>query len=297
MVNESALLAARRGADSVYMRDFDEAIERVVAGLRKKNRRMNETEKRTVAYHESGHALVGLSLPNADPVQKVSIIPHGLGALGYTLQMPLEDRYLMTVDELRDKMAGLLGGRAAEEIVFGRVSTGASDDLKKATEIARVMVTEYGMSEVIGPLGLSERRNRFLGDEMASLMERSYSERTAEVVDGEIKRLVSEALDRARAVIEERREVLEAIAVHLLEHEVIDKDTLYEIAGAPILGAGGAAEGEGAARVTAPGRERKPQWRRTVEKRMRPGSSSLRGASDVGGSPSTRSSRRCHPGP
>ncbi len=233
VVNEAALLAARRGADGVYMRDFDEAIERVVAGLRKKNRRMNETEKRTVAYHESGHALVGLSLPNADPVQKVSIIPHGLGALGYTMQMPLEDRYLMTVDELRDKMAGLLGGRAAEEIVFGRVSTGASDDLKKATEIARVMVTEYGMSDAIGPLGLAERRNRFLGDEMPAMMERSYSERTAEVVDGEIKRLVSEALERARAVIGERREILEAIAAHLLEHEVIDRDTLYEIAGSP----------------------------------------------------------------
>jgi cell division protease FtsH len=233
VVNEAALLAARRNADAVYMPDFDAAIERVVAGLRRKNRRMNEGEKRIVAYHEAGHAVVGHFLKYADPVQKVSIIPHGLGALGYTMQMPLEDRYLMRVEELRDKMAGLLGGRAAEEIFLASVSTGASDDLRKVTEIARVMITEHGMSESIGAVSLRRgSRSRFLSDEMsATFGDKGYSERTAEIIDDEVKRLIDEALMRAREVIAQHRAEVERLARRLLENEVVDRDELERLLG------------------------------------------------------------------
>src|SRR4029077_16728255 len=188
VVNESALLAARKDRDKVLMADFMEAIERVVAGLEKKTRRMNEKEKEIVAYHESGHADVSTLCRYSEPVTKISIIPRGLAALGYTLQLPLEDRYLMSREELLDKMAGLMGGRAAEEIVVGTVSTGASNDFKQATEIARLMVTEYGMSEAIGPISLAERgRSPFLqgpaGLGGLGLTDKVYSERTQRRID------------------------------------------------------------------------------------------------------------------
>src|SRR5207237_2758665 len=195
--------AARKDRDKVVMADFMEAIERVVAGLEKKTRRMNEKEKEIVAYHESGHALVSSLCAHSEPVHKISIIPRGLAALGYTLQLPLEDRYLMSRDELIDKMAGLMGGRAAEEIVVGSISTGAANDFKQATEIARLMVTEYGMSEAIGPLSLTDRsRSPFLngGPGMPTFGERSFSERTQRRIDAEVSRLIDEALQRAREI-------------------------------------------------------------------------------------------------
>ena len=232
VVNEAALLAARKDRDKVVMADFMEAIERVVAGLEKKNRRMNEKEKEIVAYHESGHALVSTLCAHSEPVHKISIIPRGLAALGYTMQLPLEDRYLMSREELLDKMAGLMGGRAAEEIVVGSISTGASNDFKQATEIARLMVTEYGMSEALGPVNYAERsRSPFLrgADGMAGLTDKAYSERTQRRIDEEVSRLVEEAMQRARELIVRHREALGRVAARLLQTEVIEGDELRRI--------------------------------------------------------------------
>ncbi len=229
VVNEAALLAARRNRDFVMKADFEEAIERVVAGLEKKNRRMNEREKEIVAHHEAGHAVVGWMLPHAERVTKVSIIPRGIAALGYTMSLPLEDRYLMSYDELRDKMASMMGGRAAEEIFIGEVSTGASNDLKQATDVARLMVRDYGMSS-LGPVALSAEQGpgflRGMGPEV-----RSYSEQTARMVDEEIRKMVSEALDRAREVLTVHRDKVEALAARLLATEVVDEDELRVILG------------------------------------------------------------------
>jgi cell division protease FtsH len=230
VVNEAALLAARRNRDAVMRADFEEAIERVVAGLEKKNRRMNEREKEIVAHHEAGHAVVGWMLPHAERVTKVSIIPRGIAALGYTMSMPLEDRYLMSYDELRDKMASMMGGRAAEEIFIGEVSTGASNDLKQATEIAKLMVRDYGMSS-LGPMALgAETSPGFLrsagGPEI-----RTYSEQTARMVDEEIRKMVSEALDRAREVLTLNRHRVEALAARLLATEVVDEDEIVVLLG------------------------------------------------------------------
>ena len=234
VVNEAALLAARKDRDKVIMADFMEAIERVVAGLEKKTRRMNEKEKEIVAYHESGHALVSSLSKHAEPVHKISIIPRGLAALGYTLQLPLEDRYLMSKEELLDKMAGLMGGRAAEEIVVGSISTGASNDFKQATEIARLMVTEYGMSEAIGPISLGDRggRSPFLqqgNGMMGGLTDRGYSERMQRRIDDEVSRLVDEAMGRARDIISHNREALGKVAARLLAVEVIEGDELRRL--------------------------------------------------------------------
>ncbi len=230
--NEAALLAARRGSENVQMRDFEEAVERVVAGLEKKNRRINEHEKQIVAFHESGHAVVGWKLPSAERVHKVSIIPRGLGALGYTLQLPLEDRYLMSFEELRDKIASLMGGRASEELFIGTISTGAANDLKQATEIAKMMIREYGMSPALGPVNLVEHsRGVFLGPASAGPEFRTYSEQTALAVDHEVQRLVREGLDRARQVIRENRAGLQRLAAQLLITEVVDGDELTRILG------------------------------------------------------------------
>jgi cell division protease FtsH len=232
VVNEAALLAARKDRDKVVMADFMEAIERVVAGLEKKTRRMNEKEKEIVAYHESGHALVSSLCAHSEPVHKISIIPRGLAALGYTLQLPLEDRYLMSREELLDKMAGLMGGRAAEEIVVGSVSTGASNDFKQATEIARLMVTEYGMSEALGPVSFAERgRSPFLPGPagMAGLTDKTYSERTQRRIDEEVSRLIEEAMQRARDIVSHHREALGRVAARLLQNEVIEGDELRRI--------------------------------------------------------------------
>src|ERR1700694_3496944 len=232
VVNEAALLAARKDRDKVVMADFMEAIERVVAGLEKKNRRMNEKEKEIVAYHESGHALVSSLCVHSEPVHKISIIPRGLAALGYTLQLPLEDRYLMSREELLDKMAGLMGGRAAEEIVVGSISTGASDDFKQATEIARLMVTEYGMSEAPGAVSLGERsRSPFLNGAQGGLgiPDKSFSERTQRRIDQEVSRLIEEAMTRAREIIGGHRDALNKGGARLLATEVMEGDELRRI--------------------------------------------------------------------
>ena len=232
VVNEAALLAARKDREKVIMADFMEAIERVVAGLEKKTRRMNEKEKEIVAYHESGHALVSSLCAHSEPVHKISIIPRGLAALGYTLQLPLEDRYLMSREELLDKMAGLMGGRAAEEIVVGSISTGASNDFKQATEIARMMVTEYGMSDAIGPLCLAQgQRSPFLAatQGMGGVTDKNYSERMQRRIDAEVSRLIDEAIGRARDIVSHNREALGKVAARLLAVEVVEGDELRRL--------------------------------------------------------------------
>jgi len=231
VVNEAALLAARKGHDAVMNSDFEEAIERVVAGLEKKNRRMNEREKEIVAHHEAGHAVVNWLLPHAEPVHKVSIIPRGLAALGYTMSLPLDDRYLMSLDELRDKMAGMMGGRAAEEIFIGEISTGAANDFKQATEIARLMIRDYGMSDVIGPVSLGEERSNVFLRSAAMPEFRVQSERTAQMVDQEIRSLVTEALERARDILRNHRDMVEAVAARLRAVEVVENQELQRILG------------------------------------------------------------------
>ncbi|MBI3184712.1 MAG: ATP-dependent zinc metalloprotease FtsH [Myxococcales bacterium] len=229
VVNEAALLAARKNRVSVTRADFEESIDRVVAGLEKKNRRMNEREKEIVAHHEAGHAVVSWMLPHSERVHKVSIIPRGLAALGYTMSLPLEDRYLMSLEELRDKLAGLMGGRAAEEIFIGAVATGAANDFKQATEIAKLMVREYGISS-LGPLCLAEERSVFLRSSGGPEV-RNYSERTAEMIDEEVRRIVDEALDRARRLLLEHREKAEVLAAHLLANELIEEEEIRALVG------------------------------------------------------------------
>ncbi len=232
LVNEAALLAVRRGKKEVTMSEFEEAVERVMAGLEKKNRLINPEERKIVAYHELGHALVALSLPGTDPVQKISIIPRGIAALGYTMQVPTEDRFLMKKTELLNKIATLLGGRAAEEIVFGDISTGAHNDLSKATDIARSMVKEYGMSVTIGQVYFSrEKRPLFLEAGMPAGGE--YSEATAEMIDKEIKEIISVQYKRALDILGEKKAVMDKGAEVLLEKEKIDGEELKALAGLP----------------------------------------------------------------
>ncbi len=229
LVNEAALLAVRRNKEQVGQDEFRESVERVVAGLEKKNRLINEHERKIVAYHEVGHALVGLSIKGADPVQKITIVPRGIAALGYTLNVPTEDRFLMTKTELLARIAMALGGRAAEEIVFGDVSTGAHNDLSKATDIAMGMVKEYGMDEKMGHVYLeSARRAQFLnGPGLAE--DKKYSEQTAREIDEAVHRIMEEQYQRASAILNERRVVLEEGAELLLEKEKIEGKALEEI--------------------------------------------------------------------
>jgi cell division protease FtsH len=228
LVNEAALLAARRDKTAVDRADFDEAIDRVIAGLEKK-RAMNPRVRRIVAFHESGHAIVATMLPGTDPVHKVSIVQRGFGALGYTMQLPLEDRYLMTQRELENQLAVMLGGRTAESLVFGEVSTGAQNDLLRATDIARAMVTEFGMSDAIGPVNHEgRRRNTFI--EAPYIPERgAYAEDTARIIDAEVKRIISTAEETARRVLSEQRDVLDRLSERLLEKEVVEGDELREM--------------------------------------------------------------------
>jgi len=228
IVNEAALLAAREGKEAVEMADFDEAIERTVAGLQKKTRVMSPKEKKTVAYHECGHALVAELVPGADPVSKISIIPRGIAALGYTQQLPTEDRYIMTRSELLTRIYVLLGGRVAEEMVFGDVSTGAQNDLQKATEIARTMVTQFGMSERIGLVALEGPRTPLFLP-VPNLNPKEYSEETARVVDEEVKKILSETHAKVSEILSPRRQVLDALAQLLLQKEVIDRPQLQAI--------------------------------------------------------------------
>ncbi|MEQ8247306.1 MAG: ATP-dependent zinc metalloprotease FtsH [Alphaproteobacteria bacterium] len=227
LVNEAALLATRRRAEVVSLEDFTAAIERIVAGLEKKNRLLNPKEKEIVAHHEMGHALVALSLPTTDKIHKVSIIPRGIGALGYTIQRPTEDRYLMTRDELADKVSVLLGGRAAEQIVFGKLSTGASDDLAKATDIARSMATRYGMDETLGNVAYETDRTTFLGtSERQTYFERQFSEETAREIDEAVKAILDGAYAGARDILERNRALLESCAARLMEKETLSETDL-----------------------------------------------------------------------
>jgi cell division protease FtsH len=225
LINEAALLATRRRGDAVSMDDFNRAFERIVAGLEKKNRLLNRKERRVVAYHELGHALVALTLPGVDPVHKVSIIPRGVGALGYTMQRPTEDRFLMTADELENKMAVLLGGRAAEELVFGEVSTGASDDLVRVTDIARSMVTRYGMEPTLGQAAYETERGNYLGVP-AEGGGRRFSEDTAREIDIAVRERIDKAYNAAQEVLRRRRAELESLAQRLLEKETLTADEL-----------------------------------------------------------------------
>ena len=220
LVNEAALLATRRSAEKVAMEDFTQAVERIIAGLEKKNRVLNENERRIVAHHEMGHALVAMALPGSDPVHKVSIIPRGVGALGYTIQRPTEDRFLMTREELENKMAVLLGGRVAEEVCFGHLSTGAADDLVKVTNIARSMVTRYGMVKSLGHLAYDEERAPLLGG-FQPPAPREYSEETAREIDVAVREIVGAAHAKARALLERDRALLERGAKLLLEKETL----------------------------------------------------------------------------
>ncbi|MBA4727473.1 MAG: ATP-dependent metallopeptidase FtsH/Yme1/Tma family protein [Pseudomonas sp.] len=228
LVNEATLLATRRNADAVAMEDFTAAIERIIAGLEKRNRLLNPREREIVAYHEMGHALVAMALPGVDPVHKVSIIPRGMGALGYTIQRPIEDRFLMTRDELENKMAVLLGGRAAEWLVYAHLSTGAADDLAKVTDIARAMVTRYGMSKRLGHLALEREPNSFLGNEaMLGLKpQHDYAESTATAIDEEVQELVQSAFQRSVDLLQARRALLERCARQLLQQETLDAGQL-----------------------------------------------------------------------
>ncbi|MFA4902907.1 MAG: ATP-dependent zinc metalloprotease FtsH [Desulfobaccales bacterium] len=229
IVNEAALLAARKNKTAVEMDDFEEAIDRVVAGLEKRNRVMNPKEKEIVAYHETGHALVAEALPTTDKVHRVSIIPRGIGALGYTMQLPTEDRYLMTKTELEDRMAVMMGGRVAEELTFNEISTGAQNDLYRATDIARSMIREYGMSEKLGPITFERERRPLFLEAMMPPGSKDYSETTAQEIDQEVAALVNRAHQRAREVLENERPILEKAAKILLEKEVLEGEELREI--------------------------------------------------------------------
>lgn len=230
LVNEAALVATRRGSDAVALLDFTAAVERIVAGLEKKSRILNRVERRTVAYHEMGHALVAMAVPGADPVHKVSIIPRGIGALGYTIQRPIEDRFLMTREELENKMAVLLGGRAAEQLVLGTVSTGAADDLAKVSDIARSIVTRYGMHEALANLSLEQEPSPLL-QVPGFAPSRSYSEATAQAIDQAVKEIVGAAFARAEKVLTAHRATLEEAAELLLKKETLAEAELSAFAG------------------------------------------------------------------
>ncbi len=240
IINEAALLAARRGAAQVEQRDLEEAIDRVMLGLEKKSRCMNADEKRRVAYHEAGHALVALSVEHADPVHRVSIIPRSIGALGHMLQLPTQEKYLLTKPELEDRIAVMLGGRGAEDTVYsGVVSTGASDDLQRASELARQMVTQYGMSEELGNLTYgAPMRQSFLAGLYADAG-RNYSERTAQQIDDEVRRLIDAAYTRVKRILAERRDDLERMVAELVRKETLDRADLQAVLGAPGSAAAG----------------------------------------------------------
>jgi len=225
LVNEAALLAARQNREAVAMSDFNEAIERVVAGLERRSRVLNENEKKTVAYHEVGHAIIGALMPGAGKVEKISVVPRGVGALGYTVQMPEEDRFLMIEDELRGRIAILLGGRSAEELIFGKVSTGASDDIQKATDLAERAVTLYGMSDELGPVAFEKIQQEFLGG--YSNPRRSVSPKVAEDIDREVKEIVDGAHHIALSVLAQNRDLLEETAQILLQQEILEGKQLH----------------------------------------------------------------------
>jgi cell division protease FtsH len=227
--NEAALLAVRNNHDNIEMSDFEAAIERVIAGLEKKNKIINEKERKIVAYHESGHAIVGYFVDGADEVQKVSIVPRGIGALGYTLQMPLEDRYLMSKTELLGKIKGLLGGRAAEEIVFGDITTGASNDLERVSKLVRNMITVYGMSDKLPNMSLVQQSGYgFLGNDA---YQEKRSEKLEQLIDDEVQKIIDECYKDTKNILAEKREYLDKMSKILLEKEVISRDEIRDILG------------------------------------------------------------------
>ncbi len=231
LVNEAALLATRRKADAVTMEDFNNAVERIVAGLEKRNRVLNAREREIVAHHEMGHALVAMALPGVDPVHKVSIIPRGIGALGYTIQRPTEDRFLMTREELENKIAVLLGGRAAEKVIYDHLSTGAADDLVKATDIARAMVARYGMDPDLGHVSYDTERPGFLGTgDQSAWLNRRHSEATAERMDTAVKAIIDDIFARTVALLDANRALLEETSRDLLDRETLDEPDLRAIA-------------------------------------------------------------------
>jgi cell division protease FtsH len=234
LVNEAALMATRRHASEIAMEDFTAGVERIVAGLEKKNRLLNPLERKVVAYHEMGHALVTMLLPGVDTVHKISIIPRGIGALGYTIQRPLEDRFLMTRQELENKMAALLGGRASEHVIFGHLSTGAADDLAKVTDIARSMVMRYGMVEKLGPVTYSSDRHSFLSGGGPAFQEREFSEETAREIDCAVREIVESAFDKAVDLLERHRPTLEHGAQLLLEKETLNEEDLKALQPEPV---------------------------------------------------------------
>ena len=235
IINEAALLAARKGKDAVDMADLEEAVDRVVGGLERKSRVLSEKERDIVAHHEIGHALVASSLPNADPVHKVTIIPRGVAALGATYQLPLEDRYLLTRGELEDRIAVLLGGRVAEEIIYGEVSTGAHNDLERATEMARLMVMQYGMSEQLGPMTFGGGQQAMFLRGSGLPQEREYSEESARRIDGETRSIIDRIYDRARDLLTTRKRVLVEAAAELKQKETLEGDRLRQLlAGEPV---------------------------------------------------------------
>jgi cell division protease FtsH len=229
LINEGALLAARRGKKSVTMEDFTEAIDRVFAGPQRRSRIMTDKEKRSTAFHEAGHALVGRLQPNSDPIQKISIIPRGYAMLGYTMSSPTEDRFTHNQVELQARLAMTMGGRAAEKLVFKELSTGASSDLESATKTARAMVVKFGMSPKLGSVSLGGGQEVFLGRDFGK--ERNYSEKTAETIDGEVRRLVEEAEKKAFAILAKHRKVLDKLAAILLEKEVVEGAELDALLG------------------------------------------------------------------
>ncbi|MGH7057469.1 MAG: ATP-dependent zinc metalloprotease FtsH, partial [Acetobacteraceae bacterium] len=230
LVNEAALLATRRDADEITFADFEQAVERIVAGLEKRSRLLNPHERKIVAHHEMGHALVAMALPGVDPVQKVSIIPRGMGALGYTIQRPLEDRFLMDRGELQNRMAVLLGGRAAESIIFAEISTGASDDLVKATNIARDMVVRFGMDPRLGQVSYEPHRQGVMQTAM-DWQPRQYGEETASAIDDAIRDLVDSAYTRARAILAANEGALHKVSAELLSKETMTADDITAITG------------------------------------------------------------------
>jgi cell division protease FtsH len=225
-MNEAALLAARERHDAVTLKDFEAAMERAVAGLEKKTHVMNEQERKSVAYHESGHALVATLLPNADPVSKISIVPRTRGALGYTMQAPTEDRYLLSMDELQDRIAVMLGGRAAEKVTFNSVSTGASDDIQRATELARRMITEFGMSEKLGSVRYAGQQLQYLGGAIEDNSQ--ISPETRKAIDEEIRRIVTEQYERAQELLRTHQAALQRLSQSLLTRESVDGSAVRE---------------------------------------------------------------------
>ena len=237
LINEAALLAARKGKNQVEMADLEEAVDRVIGGLERRSRVLSEKERDIVAHHEVGHALVATSLPHADPVHKVTIIPRGVGALGATYQLPLEDRYLLTRSELEDRIAVLLGGRAAEEVVYGEVSTGAHNDLERSTEMARLMVMQYGMSEKLGPLTFGGGQQSLFLRGAGMPVERDFGEDTARAIDEETRAIVDRIYDRVRGLMTAKKGVLVAAAAELKQRETIEGDRLRELLAGAVEGA------------------------------------------------------------